>query len=79
MNIRKWIIDRIKKTNCRDPRSDKGLIIIPKNNFLKKHKNVKRYNVVVYGDTVEELYKNFKTIELDLLMMQAIPIWEAIN
>ena len=79
MKIKEWFMNILKNTRCRDPRSNQGQFVILRTDFLKKNKNLKKYNVIVYGDTVEELHKNYKILEQNIYMMYDCPDWEGVN
>ena len=48
----------IEKNDAFSENTDVGLFLIFKDNYLNKNKNVKKYNMVIFGDTEIEMNRN---------------------
>jgi len=58
----KFIIEKIESTDAFNELTDQGFIMMTKPEELKSNKNLKKYNVVVHGNTLNELERNFNKI-----------------
>lgn len=68
-NIIEWV-KKIDKKDCRNETQNQGFFMVFKDKYLKKRKKVKKYNVVIHGDDIDELKINFKKIGREIGVLE---------